>query len=157
MVIANFKPVNEEPLYEDDTDETDEEDVDPAAKPTEEEMDDLRAQMAEWVRIDDQLRKLNVAMRERRTQQRALGTAIQAFMLKFKYDVLNTAAGPQIKTSTRKVKAPMRLSDVRQKLVDLKGDNEGGELIKKLFDERQVVEKTSIRRIIPKVNMHLDL
>ena len=151
----------EEPLYEDETETEDTEDEvnaeGRAPKPTVDEMDDLRAQMAQWVHLDDQMRKLSVAMRERRTQQRALGAAIQTFMLKFKYDVLNTAAGPQIKTTTRKVKAPVKLADVRQKLVDLKGEGEGGELVKKIFDERPVFEKTSIRRIIPKVNMHLDL
>jgi hypothetical protein len=148
----------EEPLYETETEtETEEEDAEDTVKPTDEEMQDLRAQMAQWVHLDDQMRKLSVAMRERRTQQRALGAAIQTFMVKFKYDVLNTAAGPQIKTTTRKVKAPLKLGDVRQKLVDLKGEGEGGELVKKIFDERPVFEKTSIRRIIPKVNMHLDL
>ena len=144
-----------EPLYETDVEE--DEPDDGAERPTAEEMDDLRAQMAQWVKIDDQMRKLNVAMRERRTQQRALSSVIQAFMIKYKYDVLNTAGGPQIKTTVRKVKAPVRLAQVRQKLMDLKGENEGGELVKKIFDERQVVERTSIRRIIPKVNTHLDL
>jgi len=144
----------DEPLYESDHSD---EDVDTTEKPSQEEMDDLRAQMAQWVTLDDQMRKLSVAMRERRTQQRALGNVIQTFMVKHKYDVLNTAQGPQIKTTVRKVKAPVKLADVRQKLVDLKGENEGGELVKKIFDERPVLEKTSIRRIIPKVNMHLDL
>lgn len=145
-----------DPLYEADDDYEEEED-EAVPKPTREEMDDLRAQMAQWVRLDDQMRKLSVAMRERRTQQRALGSAIQAFMVKHKYDVLNTANGPQIKTTTRKVKAPVKLVDIRQKLVDLKGEHEGGELIRQIFEERPVLEKTSIRRIIPKVNMGLDL
>jgi hypothetical protein len=147
----------ESALYETDVDDASNAGEDAHAKPTAEEMEDLRAQMAEWVRIDDQMRKLSVAMRERRTQQRALGSAIQSFMVRHKYEVLNNAQGPQIKTAVRKVKTPLKLADVRQKLVDLKGAGEGGELVKKIFDERDVVEKTSIRRIIPKMNTHLDL
>jgi len=147
--MSESEDIDNEPLYERFEEE---------GGPDEEELADFKAQVEEWVKIDDQVRKLNVAIRERRTQQRALSSAIQTFMLAHKYDSLSTEKGAQIKSNVRKVKAPVRVVDVRQKLIDLKGDTEGGELIRKIWDEdRAVIEKKSLRRVIPKVHMHLDL
>lgn len=141
----------EEPLYETDTDTETETEID-IPKPTGEEVDDLRAQLAEFVNIDDQLRKLSIAVRERRTRQRALGMAIETFMKTYKYDLLNSSAGAQIKSTKRKVKAPLKLADVRKKLMELKGEDEGGQLVNQIFDNRPLLEKTGIRRIVPKFN-----
>jgi len=126
-------------------------------QPTQEEMEDFRAQVNEWIRIDDQVKKLMVAVRERRTQQRALANAIQTFMIRYGYDNLSTQHG-RITSSVRSVKIPVKHADIREKLVQLKGDEEGGALVRKIFeDDRPMIEKKSLRRIIPKVSTHLQL
>lgn len=127
--------------------------------PTEEEMEMFKQQVAEWLRIDDAIRKLSVAVRERKVHQRAIAQKVQDFMIKFGYDNLNTQAG-KIKTSTRTVKQPLRISDVRAKILELAADRAltADEIISKVFDvERPTTVKTSLRRFVPKVSLQLDL
>jgi hypothetical protein len=132
-------------------------DVEP---PTDAELADFKAQVNEWMKLGDQIRKLNVAARERRTQQKALGSHIQDFMIKHKYDNLSTPRG-SIVSSVRKVKAPIKLADVRAKFAELAQrvpDGDPDVLIRETFeDPRTEVEKMSLRFVVPKVSMHLDI
>lgn len=124
--------------------------------PTEDEMELFRQQVSEWMKLDDSIRKLTVAVRERKIHQQALGIKVQEFMQKFNYDNLNTQAG-RIKANVRKVKQPLRLTDIREKILALQGLT-GEELVAKIFDEeRPVTEKRSLRRVIPKVSLSLDI
>lgn len=124
--------------------------------PTEEELEHFRAQVSEWMKLDDAIRKLSVAVRERKIHQQALATKIQEFMINFKYDNLNTQMG-KIRASVRKVKQPLKMTDIREKILALQGLT-GEELVAKIFDEeRPVTEKRSLRRVMPKVSMSLDI
>lgn len=124
--------------------------------PTEEELELFRQQVSEWMKLDDSIRKLTVAVRERKIHQQALGIKVQEFMQKFNYDNLNTQMG-RIKANVRKVKQPLRLTDIREKILALQGLT-GEELVAKIFDEeRPVTEKRSLRRVIPKVSLSLDI
>jgi predicted nucleic acid-binding Zn-ribbon protein len=145
-------------------------------KPSAEETDLFKQQVAEWLKLDDQVRKLNIAIRERRTHQRALSTKVQEFMIKYKYDNLNTTQGV-IKSNVRTVRQPLKLGDVRTKLDEMfnevviestSGENtlqdhsevytKLKEMIEKIFDgERPTVVKQSLNRRIPKVSMSLEL
>ena len=63
--------INEE-LY-DKTSFPNENNNEPINKPSNEDFDQFKQQVAEWIKIDDQIRKLSIALRERRTHQKALG------------------------------------------------------------------------------------
>ena len=129
----------------------------PPIPPTEEEMDDFKQKVAEWARMDDQIKKLSVAMRERRVHQKALGAQIQEFMMQFRYDDLNTRSGI-IRSNVRVVPVPLKLKDIRARLLEVIGEEQGEEIIEKVFaGDRPLVEKRSLRRIVPKVSMSLDL
>jgi hypothetical protein len=129
----------------------------PPIPPTEEEMDDFKQKVAEWARMDDQIKKLSVAMRERRVHQKALGAQIQEFMMRFRYDDLNTRSGI-IRSNVRVVAVPLKLKDIRARLLEVIGEEQGEEIIEKVFaGDRPLVEKRSLRRIVPKVSMSLDL
>lgn len=124
--------------------------------PTEEELEMFRQQVSEWSKLDDQVKKLCIAIRERRIHQRALTTKIQEFMFKHGYDNLNTQAG-RIKASVRQVKAPLKLADIREKILAMHNLS-GEELVAFIFEsERPTVEKRSLRRIMPKVSLSLDV
>lgn len=132
--------------------------ADESGGPTEEELELFRQQVSEWLKIDDTIRKLSVAMRERKVHQRALTQKVQAFMAKYGYDNLNTTAG-RIRASNRSVKQPLRITDIRAKILEL-GDERltPEQIIARIFDvERPSVQKTSLRRIMPKVSLSLDL
>lgn len=129
----------------------------PPDPPTAEELADFKQKVADWSRIDDQIKKLSVAMRERRVHQKALGAQIQEFMVRFRYDDLNTRSGI-IRSNVRVVPVPLKLKDVRAKILEVVGEEQGGELVEKIFaGERPLVEKRSLRRVVPKVSMSLDI
>jgi hypothetical protein len=124
--------------------------------PTEEELEMFRQQVAEWTKLDDQVKKLMIAIRERRIHQRAMTNKIQDFMFKHGYDNLNTHSG-RIKASVRQVKQPLKLNDIREKILAL-SNLSGEQLVKEIFEsERPCQEKRSLRRVMPKVSLSLDL
>ena len=128
-----------------------------ANEPTTEEMDTFKNLVADWFKFDDQVRKLKIAIRERKTMQQVLNNKIEEFMFKYNYNDLNTQNG-RLKTNVRNVYKPINIKDVR----DIINNNKhltGEELLAKIFnkEEREVIVKKSIRRIIPKVSMSLDI
>ena len=124
-------------------------------EPTPEELEEFKARVAEWTKLDDQVRKLIIAVKERRTHQKALSDGIQVFMSKYGYDNLNTNYG-RIIHSVRKVKQPLKISEIKE-LITKESTLSGEELIKAIFEtERPTHEKQVIRRVIPKVSMSLD-
>lgn len=128
-----------------------------ANEPTGEEMDTFKNLVADWFKYDDQVRKLKIAIRERKTMQQVLNNKIEEFMFKYNYNDLNTQNG-RLKTNVRNVYKPINIKDVR----DIINNNKhltGEELLAKIFnkEEREVIVKKSIRRIIPKVSMSLDI
>lgn len=153
-MAAIVGPPAEEPLYEEEPEGEDE-----RPEPSEEDLEMFRQQVSQWLKLDDQVRKLSIAIRERRTQQRSLAERISTFMQTYGYDNLNTQAG-RIRTMTRKVRAPLRINDVRQKIEELgaTGPVAATDIITRIFDaERPTTTRTSLRRIIPRVSMSLDL
>lgn len=125
-----------------------------APQPSSEELDMFKQQVQQWAKLDDQMRKLSVALRERRVQQKALGSKIQEFMVQYSYDNLNTNTG-RIRSTVRQVKQPMKLNEIKEKVKQIAGT----EIADKIFDEegRPLVERRSLRRIVPKVDMTLDI
>lgn len=124
--------------------------------PNEEELVDFKNMVSEWTKMDDQIRKLSIAVRERKILQRALGERIKSFMKTYSYDTLNTKQG-KIHHSIRKTKQPIKINDIKEVLKE-KSHLTGEELLKEIFEkERPIIEKESIRRVIPKVTMHLDI
>ena len=126
------------------------------AQPTAEELADFKAQVAEWTKIDDQIKKLNIAIRERRLHQRVLSDGIKTFMTKFGYGNLNTNQG-RILHTVKTVKQPLKINEIRQIILD-NIHSTPEELFKKIFEsERPVIKKESIKRVIPNVSMHLEI
>lgn len=124
--------------------------------PTEDELEMFRQQVSEWSKLDDQVRKLGIAIRERRIHQRALSSKIQDFMFKHGYDNLNTNSG-RIKASVRQVRAPLKLTEIREKILALQHLS-GADLVAQIFEaERPVTEKKSLRRFMPKVSLSLEV
>ena len=125
---------------------------------TDDEVQDFKNKVSEWVKIDEQIRKLQIAIKERRVHKKVLGAKIQEFMTKNGYDNLNTQQGV-IKSSVREAHVPIRLSEVKMKLTAISEENvQFKEAITKIFnEERPLVVKSSLKRIIPKVNNVLSI
>jgi hypothetical protein len=123
-------------------------------EPNSEELDDFKNIVSEWFKYDDQIRKLVIAIKERKNHQKFLNTKIQEFMFKYEYNDLNTQHG-RIKSKSREVKVPIKITDIKDKIIQYK-DLSGEELLNQIFnDERPKVMKQSLSRIIPKVSLTL--
>jgi hypothetical protein len=128
--------------------------VENTAQPTEEELDSFKNLVNDWFKYDDQIRKLDIAIKERRSYQKALNSKIQEFMFKYQYNDLNTQHG-RIKSNVREVKVPIKVTEIREKILKFP-ELSGIELIEKLFnEERPTVVRKNIRRIIPRVSLTL--
>ena len=128
-----------------------------AKEPTVDEMDTFKNLVADWFKYDDAIRKLKIAIRERKTLQQVLNNKIEDFMFKYNYNDLNTQNG-RLKTNVKNVYKPINIKEVRE-IINNNKHLTGEELLAKIFnkDEREMVVKKSIRRIIPKVSMSLDI
>ena len=62
-------------------------------EPSKEELETFKNLVAEWFKYDDVIRKLVVALKERKTLQKALNSKIEDFMFRYKYQDLNTQNG----------------------------------------------------------------
>ena len=128
-----------------------------AKEPTADEMDTFKNLVADWFKYDDAIRKLKIAIRERKTLQQVLNNKIEDFMFKYNYNDLNTQNG-RLKTNVKNVYNPINIKEVRE-IINNNKHLTGEELLAKIFnkDEREMVVKKTIRRIIPKVSMSLDI
>ena len=128
-----------------------------AKEPTADEMDTFKNLVADWFKYDDAIRKLKIAIRERKTLQQVLNNKIEDFMFKYNYNDLNTQNG-RLKTNIKNVYKPINIKDVRD-IINNNKHLSGEELLAKIFnkEEREMIVKKSIRRIIPKVSMSLDI
>ena len=126
-------------------------------EPSEDELDNFKNLVSEWFKYDDSIRKLVIAIKERKNYQRSLNNQIQDFMFKYKYNDLNTQNG-RIKANIKEVPKPINIKDIKTRILEFK-DLSGSELLEKVFsmDDRPIVEKKTIKRIIPKVSLSLDI
>jgi hypothetical protein len=133
------------------------EDIINKTEPTKEELDTFKNLVNEWFKYDDIIRKLVVALKERKNHQRALNNKIEDFMFKYNYNDLNTQNG-RLKASVKTSHKPINLKEVKE-ILEKNKDLTGEELINKIFnkDDRPLTTKKIIKRIIPKVSLSLDI
>ena len=124
------------------------------AEPSVEELETFKNLVNDWFKYDDQIRKLKIAMKERKNYQRVLNNKIEDFMFSYKYNDLNTQHG-RIKTNIKECKVPIKMNDIKTKIIQY-NNLSGEELLKRIFEEdRETIVKKNIKRIIPKVSLSL--
>ena len=126
-------------------------------EPSKEELETFKHLVAEWFKYDDVIRKLVVALKERKTLQKALNSKIEDFMFRYKYQDLNTQNG-RIKATLKETHKPINLKEIRE-ILEQNKELKGTELLEKIFnkEDRPLITKKSIKRIIPKVSLSLDI
>lgn len=126
-------------------------------EPSDEELETFKNFVQDWFKYDDAIRKLKIAIKERITLQNALNSKIQEFMFKYNYNDLNTQNG-RLKTNIRNVQKPVNIKEIRE-IISNNKHLTGEELLEKIFNNttRDIIVKKSIRRIIPRVSMRLEI
>lgn len=124
-------------------------------KPTAEALEAFKGQLDEWVRAEEELRKLAIARRECVLKMKKLGASVEAFMTTYGFEHINRKDGSKIKYRVREVKRPITLQAVKLQLMTLDEDDfkqcTPTELLERLFnrDNRETVVRTSLRRFVP--------
>jgi hypothetical protein len=130
------------------------EDIIDKPEPNDEELDNFKNLVNDWFKYDDQIRKLIIAIKERKNYKKVLNNKIEEFMFTYKYNDLNTQHG-RIKANVKEAKVPIKVNEIKDKIIQYK-DLSGEELLNQIFnEERPKVLKKNITRIIPKVSLTL--
>ena len=59
--------------------------LDETKEPSTDELESLKSMVNDWFKYDDQIRKLQIAIKERKVHQKALNSKIENFMFQYKY------------------------------------------------------------------------
>jgi hypothetical protein len=101
-----------------------------------------------WIEMDNWLKKYQEMAKQKRKQKDKLTQVITHYMTKYNIEDLNTTEG-KICCKVRQVKSGMNQKVVKQKITEIFKDNEEtcNAIITKIFEDREKVEKVSLRRI----------
>lgn len=101
-----------------------------------------------WIEMDNWLKKYQEMAKQKRKQKDKLTQIITHYMTKYNIEDLNTTEG-KICCKVRQVKSGVNQKVVKQRITEIFKDNEetGNAIITKIFDDREKVEKVSLRRI----------
>lgn len=110
-------------------------------------LEEFKDNVKQWLELDNQLKRLAAASKERRKKKNDINLKILEFMGKFNIEDLNTKDGI-IRYRKTFVKEPLSQKTIKTKLEELfKDDTENFEKIAKIFTDREKIEKTSLRRL----------
>jgi hypothetical protein len=111
-------------------------------------IEDFTTLVQKWIELDNWLKKSQEIMKEKRKQKDKLKIVITHYMSKYNIEDLNTSEG-KIRCKVQYVKSGVNQKVVKNKILDFMKDNEDqcNALITKIFNDREKVEKMSLRRI----------
>jgi hypothetical protein len=110
------------------------------------ELDEFKTHVRLWMEMDNSVKKMQASIRERNAAKSVISAKILQFMCKFNIEDLNTKEG-KLKYRVSQVKEPLSQSILKTRFVqnyDPKKTAE--EMTSKIFDERKMIEKHSLRR-----------
>jgi len=111
-------------------------------------IDDFSNLVKKWIELDNWIKKSQEIAKQKRKQKDKLGEVITHYMTRYNIEDLNTSEG-KIRCKVRYVKSGVNQKVVKEKIAELLKDNEEqcNTLITKIFNDREKVEKVSLRRI----------
>lgn len=111
-------------------------------------LEEFRSYVKRYLELDNYIKKAREVIRDKRKQKDKLSEIISKFMIKFNIEDLNTKDG-RIRCKVAQVKAPVNQKVIKEKITDYfkNNENECKEIIHKVFDEREKVEKVCLRRL----------
>jgi hypothetical protein len=110
-------------------------------------LEEFKDNVQAWMDLDNQLKRLEAASKQRKTKKKELNEKILDFMAKYNIEDLNTKQGV-IRYKKVFVKEPLSQKIIKEKLSDLfRDDQTNYDKIEKIFTDRGKVEKQSLRRL----------
>lgn len=111
-------------------------------------MADFKNCIKRWFELDNYLKRAQEVLKEKRTEKSKLSEVIMKFMCDHNIEDLNTKEG-RIRCKNTYVKAPVNKQLVQQRIADyfVHDEQRQKEIIDKIYEERETVEKTTLRRL----------
>lgn len=110
----------------------------------------LQQNVKDYLEIDDQIKALNKAIKERRQKKTELSNEILVTMKKFEINNMNTKNGKLIYAVSKSKKGLNTKSLIKGLNLYFKDELKATEVGKIVMDSREVVEKVSLRRTVNK-------
>lgn len=115
-------------------------------RPSSPQMEDFTATVALWLKLDAEINRLMLALRERRSIKRRLTETILSFMTGFGIDDLDTLEC-RLSCRVRQVRAPLPHRLIQERLVSLySGDSDTAQAVTDAVFSRDRVDRVSLRR-----------
>jgi len=111
-------------------------------------LNEFKILVKKWLELDIFIKKAKEVIKEKKTAQDKLSPLISKFMCKYELEDINTKDG-RIRCKTTKVNAPISQKIIKDKIADyFKGnENQKNDILHKIYDEREKIEKVSLRRL----------
>ena len=111
-------------------------------------LEEFRDYVRKWLDLDNNIKKAQEVIRERKKVRDKLSMVISGFMCKYNIEDLNTKEG-RIRCKVSTVRSPVNQKVIKQKITDYfsNDENKKEEILNKIYEERDKVEKVSLRRL----------
>ena len=111
-------------------------------------MDEFKTYVKRWFELDNYVKKAQEVIREKRKEKQKISEVIMRFMCKYNIEDLNTKEG-RIRCKSTYVLAPVNKDLVKQRIADTLASDEAKkqELLDKIYNQREKVEKVALRRL----------
>ena len=111
-------------------------------------MEEFKNQVRSWIELDNAVRKLQHAMRERNIAKKQLTEKILRFMAKYNIEDLNAKDGSRLKYRVTASKAAVKPKEIKERLIENYGKFDNvKDLSEKIFGPNEnKVQKVSLSR-----------
>lgn len=115
--------------------------------PTNNMLDEFKTQVRLWMEIDNNIRKLQQAIRERKELKKQVTEKVLSFMARYNIEDLNTREG-KLRYKVTQVKPSVSQRAIKEKLVENYSKARScEELLEKVFNSGDRMEKPCLRRV----------
>ena len=113
-------------------------------------LEEFKHQVKMWMEIDNQVKKMNSIIKEKKTIQRSLTNKILTFMSRYNIEDLNTKEG-KLRYKVSFSKPTVKKIDMKEKIMNYFENDKsmGAKVVDAIFgeEEKSKVEKVSLRRL----------
>ena len=110
--------------------------------------ENLQSSVKEYLSLDDQIKALNKAVKERRDRKKKLSESILSLMKQFEINNMNTSNGKLVYSVT-KTKEPLNRKSLTRTLnIYFGSSDKANELSKFVMENRKQIEKVQLKRKI---------
>ena len=109
-------------------------------------LDEFKRYVEKYFDTDNTLRKLKILNQEKKREKDKLSEIIMTYMNKYNIEDLNTKFG-KIRCKTSFVNSPVSQKNIKEQIATLLDDDATKSKVLQVFDTRNKVEKTSLRRL----------